>query len=66
MSRQKEGCALRCFSIVVVEHPTEPLAPTDLAGVSHVRRIGHDKTVTESLVMPFHVIVRGEFLDRFS
>jgi hypothetical protein len=56
MSRQKEGCALRCFSIVVVEHPTEPLAPTDLAGGSHVSRIGQDEAVAESLVIAFNMI----------
>ena len=57
---------LRGVAIVVVEHSTEPLAPPDLAGASHVRRIGHDEPVAESLVMAFKMIMRGEFLDRFS
>ena len=55
-----------CVSIVVVEHPTEPLAPPDLAGASRVRRIGHDEAVAESLVIAFNMIMRGKFLDRFS
>ena len=65
--RQDTGKPLNLggVSIVVVEHPTEPLAPPDRAGASRVRRIGDDQPVTESLMMAFKMIMRGKFLNRF-
>ena len=63
---RNENGGLRCLSIVVIQHSTEPLATLHLAGASRFRRIGQDQAVAEPLVIAFSVIMRGEFLDRFA
>ena len=55
-----------CLTIIVVQHPAQPLAAPDGPSASDAWLFRHDQPVAKPLVVPLKMIMRDKFVNRLA
>ena len=58
------SCPSGCLPVVVVQHPTQPLAARDRSTIPNMELIRDDQPVAEALVVALTMIMCHEFANR--